>query len=55
LNKNIAIEVKETPSKFDTKTLIKRAKPLELEKAILIVRYIAPIGYKDFIYGVNIF
>jgi predicted AAA+ superfamily ATPase len=55
LDKKTAIEVKETPSDFDFKTLERRAKPLELEHNLLIGRHLAPSGYKDFIWGGNIF
>jgi len=51
LNKTIAIEVKETPSDFDFKTLERRAKPLELTKSLLIGRHPAPSGYANFIWG----
>ncbi len=55
LNKKTAIEVKETPSDFDLKTLERRAKPLELETNLLIGKNIAPSGYSNFIWGGNIF
>jgi uncharacterized protein len=55
LDKKMAIEVKETPSIFDVKTLDKRAKPLMLEKNLLIGRNLAPSKFKDFVWGGNIF
>ncbi|MEQ1553760.1 MAG: ATP-binding protein [Ferruginibacter sp.] len=55
LDKRTAIEVKETPSSFDVKTVEKRAKPLELENNFVIGRSLAPSGFKDFVWGGNIF
>ncbi len=55
LNKNTAIEVKETPSEPDYKTLVRRSQPLELENNLLIGRKIAPSGYNAFVWGGNIF
>lgn len=55
LDKKTAIEVKETPSEFDLKTLERRAKPLELETNFLIGRNVAPSGYGNFIWGGNVF
>jgi predicted AAA+ superfamily ATPase len=55
LDKKIAIEVKETLGGFDSKSLQKRSKPLELEQNILIGRELAPSGFKDFVWGGNIF
>ena len=55
LDKKIAFEVKETPSDFDLKTLNRRAKPLEIDTTYLIGRNPAPSGYKEFIWGGNIF
>lgn len=55
LDNKTAIEVKETPSDFDLKTLERRAKPLALESNILVGRNLAPSGYKDFVWGGNIF
>ena len=55
LDKKIAIEVKETLSGFDVKSLQKRSKPLEMEQNILIGRELAPSGFKDFVWGGNIF
>lgn len=55
LDKKMAIEVKETPSDFDLKTLERRSKPLEIENTFLIGRNVAPSGYKNFIWGGNIF
>jgi len=55
LNKNTAIEVKETPSEYDTKTLNRRAEPLGLDNNWLVGRYIAPSAYSKFIWGGNIF
>lgn len=55
LDKKIAIEVKETLGGFDIKSLQKRSKPLELEENILIGRELAPSGFKDFIWGGNVF
>lgn len=55
LDKKIAIEVKETLGGFDIKSLQKRSKPLELEQNILIGRELAPSGFKDFVWGGNIF
>lgn len=55
LDKKTAIEVKETLSGFDVKSLQKRSKPLELEQNILIGRELAPSGFKDFVWGGNVF
>ncbi len=55
LDKKIAIEVKEGPASFDVKELSKRAKPLELEKNLIIGRHPTPSGFKDFVWGGNIF
>ncbi len=55
LDKKTAIEVKETLGGFDIKSLQKRSKPLELEENILIGRELAPSGFKDFVWGGNIF
>ncbi len=55
LDKKTAIEVKETASDFDLKTLARRAKPLELENNLLIGRILAPSGFKNFVWGGNIF
>lgn len=55
LDKKVAIEVKETLSGFDIKSLQKRSKPLELEQNILIGRELAPSGFNDFVWGGNIF
>jgi uncharacterized protein len=55
LDKKIAIEVKETLGGFDIKSLQKRSKPLDLEQNILIGRALAPSGFKDFVWGGNIF
>jgi len=55
LDKKIAIEVKETLGGFDVKSLQKRSKPLELEQNILIGRELAPSGFKDFVWGGNVF
>ncbi len=55
LDKKTAIEVKETLSGFDIKSLQKRSKPLELEQNILIGRELAPSGFNDFVWGGNIF
>lgn len=55
LDKKTAIEVKETLSSFDIKSLQKRSKPLELEQNILIGRELAPSGFKDFVWGGNVF
>jgi uncharacterized protein len=55
LDKKIALEVKETVGGFDIKSLQKRSKPLELEENILIGRELAPSGFKDFVWGGNIF
>lgn len=55
LDKKIAIEVKETLGNFDVKSLQKRSKPLELEENILIGRELAPSGFKDFVWGGNVF
>lgn len=55
LDKKIAIEVKETLGGFDIKSLQKRSKPLELEENILIGRELAPSGFKDFVWGGNVF
>jgi len=55
LDKNTAMEVKETPSDFDLNTLNKRAKPIQMENAFLIGRKIAPSGFKDFVWGGSIF
>lgn len=55
LDKKIAIEVKETLGGFDIKSLQKRSKPLELEQNILIGRELAPSGFKDFVWGGNVF
>jgi predicted AAA+ superfamily ATPase len=55
LDKKIAIEVKETLSSFDIKSLQKRSKPLELEENILIGRELAPSGFNDFVWGGNVF
>lgn len=55
LDKKNAIEVKETPSDFDLKTLQRRSKPLELKNDLLIGRNLAHSGYKEFIWGGNIF
>jgi predicted AAA+ superfamily ATPase len=55
LDKKMTIEVKETPSDFDLKTLERRSKPLEIENNFLIGRNVAPSGYKNFIWGGNIF
>lgn len=54
-DKKTAIEVKETPSDFDVRTLEKRAKPLNLEYNMLIGRSLAPSGFKEFVWGGNIF
>ena len=55
LDKKIAIEVKETPGDFDLRALSKRAKPLELEKNILIGLKMAPSKFKEFVWGGNVF
>lgn len=54
-NDETAIEVKETPSEYDLKTAIKRAKPLKIENAMVIGRNPAPSGYSQFIWGGNVF
>jgi uncharacterized protein len=55
LDKKTAIEVKETPSGFDIKALERRSKSLEMESNILIGRTLAPSGFKDFVWGGNIY
>lgn len=55
LDKTTAIEVKETPSSFDLKTVQKRTKPLALENNFVVGRNLAPSGFKDFVWGGNIF
>jgi uncharacterized protein len=55
LDKKMAIEVKETPSEFDQQTLSKRVVPLKLKSNLLIGRYLAPSGYKHFVWGGNLF
>jgi predicted AAA+ superfamily ATPase len=55
LNKNSAFEVKETPSPSDLQTLKKRAKPINMTETNLIGKTIPPSGFKDFIWGGNIY
>lgn len=55
LDKKTALEVKETPSESDFKTLERRAKPLALENNLLIGRNLAHSKYSNFIWGGNIF
>lgn len=54
-DKKTAIEVKETPSLHDWKTVAKRAKPLELESSVVVGRHLAPSGFRDFVWGGNLF
>ena len=55
LNKKTAIEVKETPSDFDLKTLQKRAKSIQIEETFLIGRKLAPSNFSNFVWGGAIF
>ncbi len=54
LDKKTAIEVKETPSEFDLKTLKRRAEPLELKECLLIGRHPSVANYFNFIWGGNV-
>lgn len=54
LDKKTAIEVKETPTAFDLKTLQRRAEPLEIKDCLLIGRQPSPAGYSEFIWGGNV-
>jgi hypothetical protein len=54
-NKITAIEVKETPSDFDLKSLQKRAKPLQIQEAFLVGSNLAPSGFNNFVWGGSIF
>lgn len=55
LDKNCAIEVKETPSVLDLNTLNKRVKALQIEQFFLVGNKLAPSGFKDFVWGGSIF
>ncbi len=55
LNKEIAFEVKETPTSSDQQTLKRRATPLNLKEMQLIGRRKPLSGYKYFLWGGNIF
>jgi hypothetical protein len=54
LNKAIAIEVKETPTVYDTKNVAKRATAIGLQKSLVIGRKPAASGFADFIWGGNV-
>lgn len=54
LDKKTAIEVKETPTAFDLKTLQRRAESLEIKDCLLIGRQPSPAGYSEFIWGGNV-
>ncbi len=54
LNKKTAIEVKETPTAFDLKTLQRRSEPLGIKDCLLFGRHPSPAGYNDFIWGGNV-
>ncbi|QMW01764.1 ATP-binding protein [Spirosoma foliorum] len=54
LNEQIAVEVKETPTPSDLKTLQKRATSIGLTETILVSRHPAPGDFKDFVWGGNL-
>lgn len=54
LDKKTAIEVKETPTAFDLKTLQRRADPLGIKDCLLVGRQPSPAGYNEFIWGGNV-
>jgi len=51
LNKETAIEVKETPSSGDLKTLLRRSKSINLTSSALIGRHTPPGKFSDFVWG----
>lgn len=51
LDKKTAIEVKETPSPGDLKTLTRRANSINLTSNALIGRHTPPSGFSDFVWG----
>lgn len=55
LNEEQAIEVKETPTPSDLKTLQSRAANLEIEKTMLVGRFPPGIEFKEFVWGGSIF
>jgi hypothetical protein len=55
LNRNSAIEVKETAISHHYKTLAQRAASIGIKKKFLISRYIAASGFENFVWGGNIF
>jgi predicted AAA+ superfamily ATPase len=54
LNKKTALEVKETPSSGDLKTLLRRSKSISLTSAALIGRHIPPGKFSEFVWGGSI-
>jgi len=51
LNKKTALEVKETPSSGNLKTLQRRAKSINLTSSALIGRHAPPVNFSDFVWG----
>jgi predicted AAA+ superfamily ATPase len=54
LNEKMALEVKETPSSGDLKTLLRRSKSINLTSAALIGRHIPPGKFSEFVWGGSI-
>jgi predicted AAA+ superfamily ATPase len=55
LNRQKAIEVKETATREDLNTLLSRAKDLNLSDHVLISRYPTSRGFSQFVWGGNVF
>ncbi|RLD66046.1 MAG: ATP-binding protein [Bacteroidetes bacterium] len=51
LNKKTAIEVKETPSSGDLKTLMRRANSINLTSTALIGRHVPPGSFTEYVWG----
>lgn len=55
LDREIAIEVKETPTPSHMRALKKRAAPLSLERTVLVGRYPPGSGFADFVWAGSVF
>jgi len=55
INKEIAVEAKETPNESDLRTLSLRAGKLRIKQSFLAGKYIPQNGFDDFIWGGNIY
>jgi len=54
-NGNMAIEVKETPSPADLQTIMQRAQAIDINKYLVVGRYLPAGEFNDFTWGGNIF